>query len=152
MSELEWTDEQHDAYQLGMLTEREHQNALSRFAMEKHEDELIALRDASRITDATLTGDLEMARDRIRELEKQLAWKEGLIRQLTEVDMPALEGQLAALQAATPVVATLSPTERGIIEAMVEDWLQLYEPGSDEWDDAKKIDAWLAETKGSHDE
>lgn len=81
MSELEWTDEQHDAYQLGMLTEREHQNALSRFAMEKHEDELIALRAASRITDAKLTGDLEMARDRIRELE----------------------GQLATLQAATPV-------------------------------------------------
>ena len=58
------------------------------------------LRAASRITDAKLTGDLEMARDRIRELEKQLAWKEGLIRQLTEVDMPALEGQLATLQAA----------------------------------------------------
>lgn len=32
-----------------------------------------ALRAASRIADATLTGDLEIARDRIRELEQQLA-------------------------------------------------------------------------------
>lgn len=82
---------------------------------------------------------------RIEELEKQVAWKEGLIRQLTDVDMPAMEADNERLRAelAAAQRATLSPTERGIIEAMVEDWSQLYEPGSDEWADAKMIDAWL---------
>lgn len=37
-----WTDEQFAAYELGMQTEREHQNALSRLVMEKHAQALAA--------------------------------------------------------------------------------------------------------------
>lgn len=50
---------------------------------------------------------------------------------------------------ATPAAATLSPTERGIIEAMRDDWLQRHEPGSDEWADAQVIAAWLNGYKGT---
>jgi len=48
-------DEKHEAYQLGMQTEREHQNALSRLAMTKHQEEADSLKK------------------RITELEAQLA-------------------------------------------------------------------------------
>lgn len=50
-----WTDEQHDAYALGMQTEREHQEALAKLAARKHEEQLAA------------------AQARIAELEAQLA-------------------------------------------------------------------------------
>ena len=105
MSEAKWTSESVDNNQLWIEAEA---IVVGKFGiqpvyktLQSIRDRTIATeRDVSRITDAKLTGDLEMARDRLRELEQQLAWKEGLIRQLTEVDMPALEGQLATLQAA----------------------------------------------------
>jgi len=37
----------------------------------------------------------------------------------------------------------IPPDVRETIEAMTEDWLQLYEPGSDEWANAQVIVSWL---------
>ena len=38
-----WSDEQYEAYNLGMATEREHQNALSRLSMAKYEARIAEL-------------------------------------------------------------------------------------------------------------
>jgi predicted RNase H-like nuclease (RuvC/YqgF family) len=35
-----WTDEQHDAYDLGAQTEREHQEALARLVIRKHQEQI----------------------------------------------------------------------------------------------------------------
>jgi uncharacterized small protein (DUF1192 family) len=48
MSSQLWTEEQHAAYQLGMQTERDHQNALSRLSVRLHQQEVDALQ--ARIT------------------------------------------------------------------------------------------------------
>ena len=78
MSEAKWTSESVDNNQLWIEAEA---IVVGKFGiqpvyktLQSIRDRTIATeRDASRITDATLTGDLEMARDRIRELERQLA-------------------------------------------------------------------------------
>lgn len=44
---------------------------------------------------------------------------------------------------------TLTDHEREIIEAMAEDWIQLYEPGSNEWADAQVIVSWLNNYRGT---
>lgn len=74
-----WTDEQHDAYALGMQTEREHQEALAKLAARKHEEQLAAAQ--ARIADPELlviaygkgySDAQDKARARIAELEAQL--------------------------------------------------------------------------------
>lgn len=80
-----WTDEQHDAYALGMQTEREHQEALAKLAARKHEEHLAAAQE--RIAQLEANADPEAlviaygkgysdaqdkARARIKELEAQL--------------------------------------------------------------------------------
>ena len=69
MSEVKWTHER--------ILEELRRHSWASQAMGAMRDDMQAtidaLRAASRITDAKLTGDLEMARDRIRELEQQLA-------------------------------------------------------------------------------
>jgi hypothetical protein len=54
MTPLQWTDEQYAAYELGMQTEREHQNRLSRLVMEKHEAVLAQCRQELAAANASL--------------------------------------------------------------------------------------------------
>lgn len=64
-----WSDREHAAYELGMYTEREHQNANARIVMRQQEAALTAAQDEAR----GVAEQLRDAQARILELEQQLA-------------------------------------------------------------------------------
>jgi hypothetical protein len=104
--QLLWTDERYAAYELGMQTEREHQNALSRLVMEKHREELAA-QAAAHAKALARINELERreciaALNRIAELEAAEKNWEKAVADLTQTsldlidDNDELQAQLAA--------------------------------------------------------
>ena len=87
-----WDDDLHAAYHLGMQTEREHQNALSKLVMEKHEAELAALRaearwepvedgtiiDVGRAETATIYGNILNIKDSFEGIDTDVELPEGM--------------------------------------------------------------------------
>lgn len=69
MSEPLWSDEQYEAYNLGAATEREHQNALSRLAIEKHRTEF-----------AAVSAERDAALAEVQRLREDAAQLEGAVR------------------------------------------------------------------------